>query len=58
MPREETPQKKAVMGVICDLETCFEVESIGISLEDLWNSNPPDGAKGEKLSDFLNEVRN
>jgi hypothetical protein len=57
MPTEDTPQKQAVMGVVRDLESYFGIKAIGVSLQDLWNSDPPDGAKGEKLDDFLREVR-
>ncbi|KAF2007617.1 amidase signature enzyme [Amniculicola lignicola CBS 123094] len=56
MPTESTPQKQAVMSIVQDLEAYLEIPPIRISLENLWASNPPDDAKGEKLYDFLQEV--
>ena len=56
MPAEGTPQKQAVMGMIRDLESHLEVQATAISIEDLWNSNPPDDANGEKLHYFLDGV--
>ena len=56
MPTDDTPQKQAVLSVLRDIEAYFGIEAIGVSLEDLWNENPPEDAKGEKFHDFLNEV--
>lgn len=56
IPVHETPQKPAVMGVISDLERYLGVPAEGVSVEQMWNSEPPEDAKGEKLHEFLHEV--
>jgi hypothetical protein len=57
MPADDTPQKQAVMGVVRDLEAHLGVEAEAVSLEGVWNSKPPAAADGEKLHEFLAEVR-
>jgi hypothetical protein len=53
---EDTPQKRCVMGDLRVMELILGVEAIGVSVEDLWNTNPLENANRESLRDFLKEV--
>lgn len=57
MHAEDTPQKQAVMTLIRDIGTYMGLAATPISIEDLWNSAPPEEAQGQSLHDFLHEVR-
>lgn len=57
MPEDETAQSQTVMGIVHDLESFLDIEAIAVGVQDLWNSKPPEAAKGGKLFDLLAEVR-
>jgi hypothetical protein len=56
IPGDETPQKQAVMGVVRDLESYLGLTAVRLGLEDVWDVNSPEDAKGEELHDFLKDV--
>jgi hypothetical protein len=56
MSAEDTPQKRCVMDLVQDMEVSLGMEAIDMSVEDLWDSDPPEDAHGQGLQDFLKDV--
>lgn len=53
---EETPQKSIVLELVKDLEAHLMIKADRVKITDLWAQNPPSGAKGQCLHDFLEKV--
>jgi hypothetical protein len=56
MPSGDAPQKESVMGIVRDIEIFMDDEASGVSVEGLWNADPPEDAHGASLHEFLKDV--
>ena len=50
-------QSRLLKDLIIDLETFLQVKREIVSIEEIWNKNPPAEAKGQLFAEFMKLVR-
>jgi hypothetical protein len=49
-------QLKIIDNFVADLEKSMRVKHKRVSFNELWDSNPPEQAKGESLQEYMKDV--